>query len=303
MKKKYLIILLLAVILTANLSSMIEAAQPVRVMLNGEDLLFDVPPVLENGRVLVPYQVLFEALGAVATWDGDTKTITAKKEDVLQQDGTTWQDSGASNLVVATEVRLTADNKTAYRNGGTTQLDVPSKMANGQVLVPVRFVSEALNCEVEWDAGTRTVQITQKGKTELLAIEQVKKYLLLIERFYQYERGVGNGVSDAEWQEVLSQAAINSPYGIDGRVYRPMPGQVGSSVRSITDGTIIGSKVLSAQVNDASAIMVTGQYLFNDPTDPDSTQRKTQYLKNYYFIEENGRIVIDREEIIAATYQ
>ncbi|MGD9569512.1 MAG: hypothetical protein AB7V48_14575 [Sedimentibacter sp.] len=143
--------------------------------------------------------------------------------------------------------------------------------------------------------------ITQKGETELMAIEQVEKYLFLIERSYQNRHD--SIVSDEEWQEVISQAAFNSPFGIDGRVYKPMTGQVGSSVRSITDCKIIDSKVLSSKPDDVTSIVVTGQYIFNDPTFPEPTRQKTQYTKNYYFIEENGRIVIDREEIVSEIYK
>ena len=145
-------------------------------------------------------------------------------------------------------------------------------------------------------------RMAQKGETELMAIEQVKKYLSMLERFYQLK--VGEKVDDREWWEgVLSQAAINSMFGIDGRVYRPMGGQVGSSVRSITGGKIIDSKVLSNDADDISAIRVIAQYIFNDPTFPESATQKTLYIKNYYFIEENGCIVIDREETISQTYK
>lgn len=143
--------------------------------------------------------------------------------------------------------------------------------------------------------------IIQKSTIELMAIEQVEKYWSLLERYYQYR--YVNGLREEEFQEVLSQAAIDSPYGIDGRVYRPMFGQVGSSVRSITDCKIIDSKTLSSNLYDVTSIVVTGQYVFNDPTIPEPTKQKTQYTKNYYFIEENGRIVIDREEIVSEKYK
>jgi hypothetical protein len=39
----------------------------------------------------------------------------------------------------------------AYKNNVSVELDVPAKAVNGRILVPVRFVSEALGAEVEWD--------------------------------------------------------------------------------------------------------------------------------------------------------
>lgn len=139
--------------------------------------------------------------------------------------------------------------------------------------------------------------IIQKSTIESMAVEQVERYWSLLERFYQNRHL--KSPSDEEWQEVLSQEAFNNNNGMDnGRVYRPLPGQMGSSVRSITDFKIIDSKTLSSNIYDVTSIVVTGQYIFNDPTFS-LTKQKTQYTKNYYFIEENGHILIDREEIIS----
>jgi len=39
------------------------AAQAINVTLNDKKIYFDVPPVLENSRLLVPLRAIFEALG------------------------------------------------------------------------------------------------------------------------------------------------------------------------------------------------------------------------------------------------
>jgi len=115
------------------------AAQPITVTLNGEQLHFDVPPVLENGRVLVPLRVIFESLGATVDWDGATSTVTATQ---------------GSNTV-----KLTIGKSTAYKNGATVELDVPAKVVKGRTLVPVRFISEAMGANVRWDAEKNDVII------------------------------------------------------------------------------------------------------------------------------------------------
>ncbi|WP_422447106.1 copper amine oxidase N-terminal domain-containing protein [Thermoanaerobacterium sp. DL9XJH110] len=213
-----------------SLPSNVMAAQPIDVTLNGEHLQFDVPPILENVRVLVPLRVIFEALGATVNWDGTTGTVIATKKTAT--------------------IKLIVGDKTAYRNGSSLELDVPAKVVNRRTLVPVRFVSEALGTEVEWDTQNRMVRINQKNELELQAIEQVKKNLSLL------DRAVSLGVTDEEWEGVLSRAAINSGYGIDARVFKPMPGLVGSSGRSVTDVVIISSKTLSTQLNSSAKIMV-----------------------------------------------
>ncbi len=51
-----------------------------------------------------------------------------------------------------------------YNNTEAIKLDVPAKLVGGKTLVPLRAVSEALECTVEWDGATRTVNIYSKEK-------------------------------------------------------------------------------------------------------------------------------------------
>jgi len=114
--------------------------QDIRVQVDGRYLSFDVPPMIEEGRTLVPLRALFEALGAQVQWNGETQTVTAVKGDVT--------------------VRLTVGSNVAYVNDRPVTLDVPAKIVRGRTLVPVRFVSETLGAQVAWDAATRLVSVT-----------------------------------------------------------------------------------------------------------------------------------------------
>ncbi|MDU5947387.1 MAG: stalk domain-containing protein [Paenibacillus macerans] len=111
----------------------------IAIELDGKPLVPEVPPVLVNGTVLVPIRDVFETLGAKPAWDGENKTVTAAK------DGTT--------LVYR------IGEREAQLNGHTLALAVPGQIADGHTLVPLRFVSEALGSEVEWDGAGRTVRI------------------------------------------------------------------------------------------------------------------------------------------------
>lgn len=46
-----------------------------------------------------------------------------------------------------------------YNNTEQIKLNVPAQLIGGRTLVPLRAVSEALDCEVKWDGVTRTVNI------------------------------------------------------------------------------------------------------------------------------------------------
>lgn len=111
------------------------------VMLDGNLLSFDIPPIIENGRTLVPLRAIFEALGAEVIWDATTQTVTAEKGN--------------------TKITLNIGGA-AYKNGQFVQLEVPAKIVAGRTLVPLRFVSEALGCDVGWNGLTQVINIESK---------------------------------------------------------------------------------------------------------------------------------------------
>jgi hypothetical protein len=82
------------------------------VQLDGRQLYFDVPPVIDNGRTLVPLRVIFEAMGATVAWDDATKTVTAIKGN--------------------TTVILKLGSTTPKVNGVVKTLDVPAKAVSGE---------------------------------------------------------------------------------------------------------------------------------------------------------------------------
>jgi hypothetical protein len=110
------------------------------VMVNGKSVEFDVPPTLINGRTLVPFRAIFEALGMEVRWSPETRTAI-----------------GTSNH---TEVVLTVGSIEAAINGSMKVLDVPPMIVNGRTLVPLRFVGEALGADVKWYPDTRDITIT-----------------------------------------------------------------------------------------------------------------------------------------------
>ncbi len=60
------------------------------------------------------------------------------------------------------EVRTQVEQIYVYNNVKAVPLDVPAQLVGGRTLVPLRAVSEALDCEVLWDGATRTVKIYSK---------------------------------------------------------------------------------------------------------------------------------------------
>lgn len=124
------------------LAASIGAAQtPIYVTVNGEPVTFNEgKPVQKNGRVLVPLRGVFEKMGASVRWNGTLRQITASKDDSL--------------------VQLRIGSRNATVDGKTMTMDVPASIIGGSTMVPLRFVSEALGADVDWQDRTRTAVIT-----------------------------------------------------------------------------------------------------------------------------------------------
>ena len=114
-------------------------SSPIAVTVKGSTVVFDQPPVAKQGRTLVPVRAIFEALGATVDWDNATQTVSARRENVT--------------------VILTLGSNIMTVDGMGVELDVPAEAINGRTLVPVRAISEAFGCNVEWEQATRTVII------------------------------------------------------------------------------------------------------------------------------------------------
>ncbi len=52
------------------------------------------------------------------------------------------------------------DDTNTTVNGETATMDVPARLINDQTFVPLRFLSENLGYDVQWDESTNTAIIT-----------------------------------------------------------------------------------------------------------------------------------------------
>jgi hypothetical protein len=133
----------LVLILALSVVTPIAGQATVRVFVDGDQVVFDQPPIIVGSRVLVPLRGIFERMGATVVWIQSTRTVRAQR-------GTT-------------SVELQIGSRNAVVNGRTVILDVPAQIVGGRTLVPLRFISESLGAGVEYDPASRTVQITTGG--------------------------------------------------------------------------------------------------------------------------------------------
>lgn len=143
--KRAIAVLLCLVMSLLSISYVALAEEPIKVLLNGTELSFDQPPILENDRTLVPMRGIFEALGATVEWEESTQTITSTKDDIT--------------------IIMQIGKHSFTKNGQEITLDVPPKVVNDRTLVPVRAIAESFEAAVGWDGATSTVTISTVEST------------------------------------------------------------------------------------------------------------------------------------------
>lgn len=143
MKKILSTLLILIIILSLPIVFIKTQEQEfVKVSIDGKKIYFDVPPKIVNGRTLVPFCAVFEALGTEPVWEEEIRTVTAKKGN--------------------TTVVLFISSKYATVNDNQVELDVPAAIINDRIFVPVRFIAESFGATVGWNGVTRIVKIKSK---------------------------------------------------------------------------------------------------------------------------------------------
>jgi hypothetical protein len=139
MRLKQLSVMLIMMLAVTAVTLPASGQGAVRVFVDGDPVAFDQPPVIQGSRVLVPLRGIFEKMGATVEWRPATRTVLAASGSTL--------------------VELQIGSRIARVNGSPVTLDVPAMIIGGRTLVPLRFISESLGAQVQWDAAARTVLI------------------------------------------------------------------------------------------------------------------------------------------------
>ncbi len=113
-----------------------------RIKVKGNNLKLDVPPVIKEGRTLIPVRAVSQGLGADVVWDADSKTITITRGDV--------------------KVVLVLDKAEYWVNGQVKTLDVPAQLVSNRTFVPLRFIAEALGEKVAYDPDTGDIDVGEE---------------------------------------------------------------------------------------------------------------------------------------------
>jgi len=128
---------ILCMLLTLATITAFADTQTVDVLVNGQNVVSDVPAFLDNdlGRTFVPVRFVSQALGAKVDWD------EAKQQAIVSRD---------EDKIVIPVTGKTAVVQKLNEPPREVVLDAPARIVNDRTMVPLRFVSEALGATVKW---------------------------------------------------------------------------------------------------------------------------------------------------------
>lgn len=166
MRKGIAMVLMLIILLTSVVSANVKTAtmkmdgknvsfNTVQLKIDGQLVSSDVPPVIYNNRTLLPIRVITENMGWAVDWNPKSYEATITNQDKV--------------------VIFKVNSAEALVNGQNKKLpdNVPAKIINDRVVVPLRFLTEEMGIDIEWQEATRTVLVNNKKSVVINEITDI----------------------------------------------------------------------------------------------------------------------------------
>lgn len=108
--------------------------------INGQAKKMDAKPFISNSRTLVPLRFIVEAIGGDVSWDNDSRTVTVNS--------------------MGKTIILPIDSKTIKVNGKDLEIDQAAIIKGDRTFVPIRFIAENLDMNVNYINESREIEIS-----------------------------------------------------------------------------------------------------------------------------------------------
>jgi hypothetical protein len=116
------------------------------ILMDSKVVNFDVAPRVQNGVPLTPFRHLFEQSGGKVGWEHASKTVLANGH--------------------GREIYIKIGNKLAKVNNLPIEMDLAPFIENGRTVVPLSFLKDSLDIEIDYDPVTGHVLITSIKKKQ-----------------------------------------------------------------------------------------------------------------------------------------
>jgi hypothetical protein len=143
-----------------SFSTTVFGANDISVYIDDAKVTFGQPPIIQEGRTLVPLRAIFEGLGMAVLWKQESKSIVASNDNVV------------INLQVGNTNASVGNDEAGFIE---IELDTAPQNINSSVLVPVRFIGEASGSDVVWNNSTKSVMITSVPEREFIGTNEFNR--------------------------------------------------------------------------------------------------------------------------------
>ncbi len=134
---------------------------------------------------MVPLRVVAEGLGARVGWENSTRSIKISKgsKDILLR-------------INSTEVIIKESERTY-----SDRLDTPPILLGDNTVIPIRFVSEQLGANVEWD--NNTVYISSSGSSSKKPKVEYEEKVPDMSKLHEYDQKIDEEAGNADLDKQL----------------------------------------------------------------------------------------------------
>ncbi len=112
----------------------------IKVVVNDDEIVFDVMPYIENTTIMIPLRAVMERLGSAVDWINESETV------IIDMDKKT--------------IRLSADSTQMYINNDIIPMDFAPVLKNNRVIIPLSFF-EQIELNTSYNKSTNTVTINK----------------------------------------------------------------------------------------------------------------------------------------------
>ncbi|HPU35504.1 MAG TPA: beta-propeller domain-containing protein [Bacillota bacterium] len=210
----------------------------------------DVAPYLENGRAYIPVRFLASALGIPddgITWDEATRSVTIAGGDKL--------------------LKLTIGSNILLLGNRTFLMDVVPQLKEGRVMLPARWVAEALGYAVTWEEGSQTVRIappgsrTQDGAGSLPNVGSYENLKSLLAGNLQHSPGLyGRDRAGGDDGIMVTQDVARESLSTEAPAPAPAAGGAAETMKSKADFSTTNLQVEG--VDEADIVKTDGTYIY-----------------------------------------
>ena len=154
---KKIALYIILIILAMSIHSSVWAADPVKVIVDGKEIVFDDAPAYldSSGRTKAPSRFIGEALGADVGWDEQSGRVSFYRVS-----------SDSKRIYVEFQIGSFGYyiGKDKGKRDERYAMDTQTVIENNRTYIPIRYVAEALGANVEWDSVAKTVTITSEQR-------------------------------------------------------------------------------------------------------------------------------------------